>query len=184
MSKYIVADEHTLGCIIPGMPLWMSVLAADKDGHSPKNGSVSLFGATVRPATLEDFKKFRVQTPPEMLPQGPPASVEVFESYGMSGRHCEKSGSCREPDCLCKDLSRIYPDGIMRQGMGTIIVSRSKAFQTAKDMIAKHQVTHFQLGREFPLYRMNGNQATVLFFQRGGSRFHVWLSINIISLTH
>lgn len=79
-TKYVVKDEHTLGYLYTP-PNWssplMSVLGSDVHGHSPLNGSVSVFGAKLRPANLSDFERFRVLTPPDFSPENSVAGVEV-----------------------------------------------------------------------------------------------------------
>jgi len=61
-TQYLVGDEHTLVYKYPGQ-LMMGVLAGSviRGGHNPLNGCVvaSQF-KTLRPATVEDFKFFRV----------------------------------------------------------------------------------------------------------------------------
>lgn len=65
MTKYYVLDENTLCYIKPGM-IGAGVLAASVirgSHHDPNNGPISLpikDEGRVRPATLEDFKTFRV----------------------------------------------------------------------------------------------------------------------------
>lgn len=59
---YIVLNEHTLGYLItPGL---LGVLSGSvfSSGHNPLNGPVVISPGidTVRPATREDFKSFRV----------------------------------------------------------------------------------------------------------------------------
>ena len=57
--KYIVMNENTLGHRIGADH--MGVLAATKDGYDWKNGPVCLSPLdAIRPATFEDFEKFRV----------------------------------------------------------------------------------------------------------------------------
>lgn len=63
--SYVVKDEHTFGYIFDAQPNWMGVLASKKNGHHPNGGPVSIFGATIRPATVEDFAIFRVVVPPD-----------------------------------------------------------------------------------------------------------------------
>ena len=66
--RYVVKDEHTLGCIAENSNL-MAVLAGSglKGGHDHFNGPVAIvFGHTnIRPATKEDFDTFRVVVPPD-----------------------------------------------------------------------------------------------------------------------
>jgi len=66
--KYVVKNEHTLGYIQEGSSL-MGVLASNKDGHHPNGGAVSFFESDIRPATEEDFYKFRVVVPPDWSSQ-------------------------------------------------------------------------------------------------------------------
>lgn len=77
---YVVKDEHTLGYLYTppnwSLPL-MGVLASDMHGHNPINGDVSAFGANLRPATLEDFERFRVVTPPDFSPADCAAGLGV-----------------------------------------------------------------------------------------------------------
>lgn len=62
---YVVKDEHTLGYIFDAQPGLMGVLSSNKHGHHPNGGPVSIFGANVRLATVEDFAVFRVAVPPD-----------------------------------------------------------------------------------------------------------------------
>jgi hypothetical protein len=61
-TKYLVCDEHTLCYAYPNQ-LMMGVLAGSviRGGHNPMSGCVfpSQF-RTIRDATVEDFKFFRV----------------------------------------------------------------------------------------------------------------------------
>lgn len=63
---YVVKDEHTLGYIFDVQPALMGVLSSKKNGHHPNGGPVSIFGAEIRPATVEDFAAFRVAVPPSV----------------------------------------------------------------------------------------------------------------------
>jgi hypothetical protein len=63
--SYVVKDEHTLGYIFDAQPGLMGVLSSNKHGHHPHGGPVSIFGAQIRPATVEDFATFRVVVPPD-----------------------------------------------------------------------------------------------------------------------
>ncbi|QYY27501.1 hypothetical protein [Diaphorobacter sp. MNS-0] len=68
--RYVVKDEHTLGYLQEGSP-YMGVLQGSvlKGGHDWKNGPVSTFGATIRPATKEDFEAYRVALPSDFKPE-------------------------------------------------------------------------------------------------------------------
>lgn len=67
MTIYMVKDEHTLG-YSNGSGNSMEVLHGSvfKGGHDWKNGSVYILAGhtKLRPATLEDFKTYRVVPPP------------------------------------------------------------------------------------------------------------------------
>lgn len=63
--RYVVKKEHTLGYIFDGVPHFMGVLASNKDGHNPNSGSVCYFQDEIRPATRDDFSRFRVVVPPD-----------------------------------------------------------------------------------------------------------------------
>lgn len=60
---YVVKDEHTFGYIFDAQPALMGVLSSKKGGHHPFGGPVSIFGANIRSATMEDFTNFRVAAP-------------------------------------------------------------------------------------------------------------------------
>ncbi len=66
--NYVVKNGHTLGYIQEGSSL-MGVLASNKDGHHPNGGPVSFFESDIRPATEDDFHKFRVVVPPDFRNQ-------------------------------------------------------------------------------------------------------------------
>jgi hypothetical protein len=61
-ATYVVVDEHTLGYLSGRHSV--GVLASDISGFDPKNGPIDLptDDARVRPATREDFVRFRVST--------------------------------------------------------------------------------------------------------------------------
>lgn len=67
--RYIVHDENAL-CYVDEArnDLLMGVLVGDvfKGGPDWKNGPIAKTGS-VRPATLEDFERFRVKPPPDFL---------------------------------------------------------------------------------------------------------------------
>lgn len=79
--RYVVKDGHTLGYIFDAQPGLMGVLSSTKGGHHPNGGPVSIFGADIRPTTIEDFETFRVVVPPDFKneqdnkPQGPSARM-------------------------------------------------------------------------------------------------------------
>lgn len=62
--KYVVMNENTLGYLQTGSSS-MGVLRGSvlKGGHDWMNGPVSVEGASVRPATKEDFEAYRVALP-------------------------------------------------------------------------------------------------------------------------
>lgn len=64
--KYVVKDENTLGYLQAGSPS-MGVLRGSvlKGGHDWMNGPLSIEGASIRPATKEDFEAYRVALPPD-----------------------------------------------------------------------------------------------------------------------
>lgn len=66
--RYVVAGENTLGYIDDRVPGMLAVLAGDvfRGGPDPKNGPISTFGLSIRPALPEDFDRFGVLAPPEM----------------------------------------------------------------------------------------------------------------------
>ena len=61
-TRYIVVDDHTLGYETDRQPGWFAPLAGDihARGLDWKNGPTVLFGRATRPATVEDFERFRV----------------------------------------------------------------------------------------------------------------------------
>lgn len=66
--RYIVHDDNALGYVDDRVPWQMGVLAGDvfKRGPDPKNGPIYISGPT-RPATLEDFRRFRVMPPQDLF---------------------------------------------------------------------------------------------------------------------
>jgi hypothetical protein len=65
-AKYVVMNEHTLGYIgLSAGEEQMAVLFGSifKGGYDWKYGPVLTFGKTLRPATVEDFKEYRVSIP-------------------------------------------------------------------------------------------------------------------------
>jgi hypothetical protein len=68
--RYVVKNENTLGYIDERQPSIMGVLAGlvARGGHDPKNGIVSVVGATIRNAKTSDFDTFRVMAPPNFVP--------------------------------------------------------------------------------------------------------------------
>lgn len=68
-TQYVVMNEHTLGYIQGESPNMMGVLHGSvlKGGHDWKNGPVSTFGTSLRPATLADFEENRVLPPSDFL---------------------------------------------------------------------------------------------------------------------
>lgn len=63
--RYVVKKENTLGYIFDAVPSLLGVLASNKDGPHPNGGPVSFFPDDIRPATVEDFRQFRVVVPPD-----------------------------------------------------------------------------------------------------------------------
>jgi hypothetical protein len=65
MHKYIVIEEKTLGYVLSERPNSAGILGRLIGGYDWKNGPISIFSANTRAATIADFKKFRVQLPPD-----------------------------------------------------------------------------------------------------------------------
>lgn len=67
---YYVLNDHTLGYVFPKQPQWLGVLGADIHGYgNPLQGPVCLTVADkLRPATVADFKRFRVDPTGHQLP--------------------------------------------------------------------------------------------------------------------
>lgn len=65
-AVYVVKEENTLGYVIHGLSL-MGVLASNKHGHHPNGGGVSFTSEQIRLATEQDFLKFRVHVPPNLV---------------------------------------------------------------------------------------------------------------------
>ncbi|MDK9702406.1 MAG: hypothetical protein OEL20_04650 [Sulfuritalea sp.] len=63
--SYVVKDGHTMGYIFDAQPHLMGVLSSKKGGHHPNGGPVSISFSNIRPATVEDFRTFRVVVPPD-----------------------------------------------------------------------------------------------------------------------
>lgn len=61
MAIYVVKNEHTLGFLLEGSK-FMDVLDGSvlKGGHYWMNGPVAFVASDLRPATLADFKEYRV----------------------------------------------------------------------------------------------------------------------------
>lgn len=80
-TRYVVADEHTLGYLIPEMPDYIGILAGSvlKGGPDPLQGTALIVpGHTqVRQATLEDFANFRVVPPSCLRSQEPQQDVPL-----------------------------------------------------------------------------------------------------------
>lgn len=70
--RYVVKDNHTLGCIYERQPHLMQVLGASviRGGHDWKNGLVAILPGidNIRPATLSDFDFFRVSPKGHLTP--------------------------------------------------------------------------------------------------------------------
>ena len=64
-SKYLVKDEHTLGYYISDSAMGVLSGSVALGGHDWKNGSVAISADCVRPATADDFDRFRVTLPPD-----------------------------------------------------------------------------------------------------------------------
>lgn len=62
---YVVKGEHTLGYVHPRQPLLMGILGASiiAGGHNWRDG-LTYLGDDYRPATPQDFERFRVMEPP------------------------------------------------------------------------------------------------------------------------
>lgn len=61
--SYLVLNGHTLGYRLGGSAtLWPLAGSVLRGGHDPKNGPVAIMAGvdTIRPATLADFKAYRV----------------------------------------------------------------------------------------------------------------------------
>lgn len=69
-AKYLVCNDNTL-VYQQFSSTMLGVLAASIDGHDWKNGPISPGPSGVlRPATVEDFERFRVKVPPDYKQQG------------------------------------------------------------------------------------------------------------------
>ncbi len=81
--SYFVLNEHTLGYINERAPNLFGVLAADVNGHDGKNGPVIVtLTDKMRPATAEDFQKFRVDPTGHL----PPEECRKIDPYTVDGR--------------------------------------------------------------------------------------------------
>ncbi len=68
-TKYVVVNDNTLGYIQPNNPNWIGILHGSvlKGGFNDLDGPIHKSQAkTIRPATLEDFKVYRVVPPPHL----------------------------------------------------------------------------------------------------------------------
>lgn len=64
--RYVVMNEHTLGCIYAECPDKLCVLHGSflKGGYDWRNGPVSISPSdTIRDASLQDFREYRVMPP-------------------------------------------------------------------------------------------------------------------------
>lgn len=67
MNKYIVVDENTLCYRFPGNDREVGILSTlPSSNHSRFDGLLFLLDSSkVRPATVDDFKTFRITLPPD-----------------------------------------------------------------------------------------------------------------------
>lgn len=68
-TTYHVKGDHTLGYVNPAQPGLFWPLGRSVSGHAWQDGSVP--ADDLRPATLADFERFRVQPPPGWEPEIP-----------------------------------------------------------------------------------------------------------------